>query len=276
MPSRNGSKTSWLTRGAVGPLAALSGVFGAILVAAACVGDDPAPSVGSGGNDGSLSPDALPSQNCPLECLPPAPAGWTGPSAVYDGPQQDKPAACPTPGVVATVINAPVVVLDGGTCTYPAATKTLFDPAFEKVNVACGLTQIAACPERADCISTPAPAFGRLCIHKQGEELCPSEDYPVRFVAYAGIRDERECAPCTGSPRGGNCGDASTYRFMTAGCQTNTGTDRAFGACIPFPTSDRSVDLSRYAPQDVECPAHQGGAVGGATSTDPVTFCCTR
>lgn len=51
------------------------------------------------GGDGGvpdLLPDAAPPLGCPLGCLPPAAAGWTGPSAVYDGANETKPAGCPT------------------------------------------------------------------------------------------------------------------------------------------------------------------------------------
>lgn len=43
-----------------------------------------------------LAPDAAPPANCPASCLPPAPEGWKGPSATYDGAEATKPAACPT------------------------------------------------------------------------------------------------------------------------------------------------------------------------------------
>ena len=45
---------------------------------------------GSGGTGGGMS--AL---DCPLDCLPPAPSSWTGPSAVYDGPASEQPSTCP-------------------------------------------------------------------------------------------------------------------------------------------------------------------------------------
>jgi hypothetical protein len=70
----------------------------------ACVGDDPDTGVGAAtdastdtgtSNESGLAGDAAPSLGCPLGCLPPAPSGWTGPSAVYDGPSSTKPAACP-------------------------------------------------------------------------------------------------------------------------------------------------------------------------------------
>jgi hypothetical protein len=197
----------------------------------------------------------------------------SGSSATYEIPD----AGCiNTASPAFAQIRAPVLVLDVATCSFPPATKTLPPAVFEKVNLACGLTQLAPCPERADCVSTPAPEFGRLCIHKHGDELCPSRDYPERFVAYAKIRDERDCAPCSGSPRGGNCGDASTFRLMTANCASLTTGERKFNECFDPPESNSHVDLSGHAPMDVDCPTHQGEAIGAATSDDPVTFCCTR
>lgn len=43
-----------------------------------------------------LDPDAAPPAGCPTGCLPPAPVGWTGPSATYDGAESGKPKDCPT------------------------------------------------------------------------------------------------------------------------------------------------------------------------------------
>jgi hypothetical protein len=42
-----------------------------------------------------LSPDAEPPRNCPLNCLPPPPPGWVGPSAVFDGVLEAQPKNCP-------------------------------------------------------------------------------------------------------------------------------------------------------------------------------------
>ena len=57
----------------------------------------------AGGDASGVASDAAPSLGCPAGCLPPAPAGWTGPSAVYDGPSGTKPAACPAQYEVAVL-----------------------------------------------------------------------------------------------------------------------------------------------------------------------------
>lgn len=40
--------------------------------------------------------DAGPPIGCPVGCAAPAPTGWKGPTAVYDGSESEKPASCPT------------------------------------------------------------------------------------------------------------------------------------------------------------------------------------
>jgi hypothetical protein len=114
---------------------------GALLIAAsavyvACVADDPdtggsgasdaSVDTGTTSNDSGLAADAAPSLGCPLGCLPPAPSGWTGPSAVYDGPNSTKPAACP-----ATYTEKEIEVFQGidagaAQCSCGAATFTSF------------------------------------------------------------------------------------------------------------------------------------------------------
>lgn len=44
----------------------------------------------------SAVPDSGPTTGCPAGCLPPAPKGWIGPSAVYDGPSESAPSTCPS------------------------------------------------------------------------------------------------------------------------------------------------------------------------------------
>jgi len=48
----------------------------------------------SGGASGGTGGDTS-TLDCPIDCLPPAPATWTGPSAVYDGPASERPSGCP-------------------------------------------------------------------------------------------------------------------------------------------------------------------------------------
>ena len=106
-----------------------------------------------------------------------------------------------------------------GTCGYGAPSVTKPAPAFGKETVSCGLPQAAAtCENRADCVATPIPEapFTRLCIHKDGDELCPSADYGVRFLTYKNIDDQRACnSDCAGTATGGTCG--TKWGFSASG-----------------------------------------------------------
>jgi hypothetical protein len=120
----------------------------------ACVGDDPVLSNTAGNDpdaattptDGGippLDPDAAPSLGCPLGCLPPAPSGWTGPSAVYDGPPADVPATCP-PDYVQEEVRA-----FQGLADVPPAACTCGDPSVvpgsSKCDVELGLWTASGC-----------------------------------------------------------------------------------------------------------------------------------
>jgi hypothetical protein len=98
----------------------------------ACVGDvvgtTPPPDAGSDGGGGAdavvpsdggvadAAVDVLPPQGCPVGCLPLAPQGWAGPSAVYDGPSSGKPSTCP-----ATQYTQKEVEAKAGVTAAPAA-----------------------------------------------------------------------------------------------------------------------------------------------------------
>lgn len=313
----------------------------------ACVGENaaetprsspPPPPVDEDGGT-TLSPDAAPPALCPLGCLPPAPEGWTGPSAVYDGPEPAQPLACPplypqreieayqnVEGAPATCTctgtpsgstcevtgqlwyfperectgsSVPVnykvpgfacpartsqsgsTKITGrtfvpGTCTYEPPAPTRPKPTFEKTNVACGLAQVASCAERPDCAAAPSPSegFTRLCIHKEGDELCPSHDYAARFVAYRTVQDERGCTPCEGAPTGqcGNTFALSVSPMCSPGLDVDAG---AFNTCISY-GAITNLNLNGLGPINVKCPTTGSGPTGGVSLADPVTFCCNK
>lgn len=288
-----------------------------------------------------LDPDAAPPAGCPLGCLPPAPNGWTGPSAVYDGNPAAKPAGCPalytqleveghqglaaapaqcacgTPAFQGNYCSANVegwsqtgcnggtsifedtatsaacfVSANGqsayvrvgvpsltrGTCTFPSPQTTLPEPTFEKANIACGLPQRGTCESRADCTATPLPAapFTRLCIHKPGDESCPSADYANRVVVYTEVTDGRRCDACTGTTANGTCGTA-WGKSTLAVCQNGPPpTEYAANACVPHSGVGMRVNVAAMAPTGITCTAAGGAAVGTATSATPVTFCCNK
>jgi hypothetical protein len=285
-----------------------------------------------------LDPDAAPSLGCPLGCLPPAPMGWVGPSAVYDGTTGGKPAACPAPytqkevdghsgaavgtttcdcgagsnsgakctvtasqytstdcsgGATATATftggpktcvnraniggsyNLAAPVLSGGTCTYGGANVTGPAPTFTKEHVACGLPQYAACTGNASCVASPTPdqPYTRLCIHKDGEESCPSLDYKERFVTYKTLTDDRACS-CTGSPVGGACGTAID-NYKGTGCAGGTPLPSTTSNCMSGGVSSSLLDGVTVS--GVTCGAgSMSGATGTVKEVDAITFCCNK
>jgi hypothetical protein len=306
--------------------------------------DDPAALAdGATTGDAALAADAAPSIHCPLGCLPPAPAPWIGPSAVYDGDEATRPAGCPnvytlaevtahdaitvpdavckcgsvtytnhfcnveirdysngscsgTPGVqqlktsgprCTTFTVQPAAVLvksnwDGGTCTYGPGTTVLPPPTFGHATVSCGLPQVGACTDRADCIASPPPdaPFTRLCIHAPGDLACPSEDYAKKILSYAAVKEARTCADCSEAgvmtltcgnffSRASSCpGDVPT--IVGVPIAANNGS-----SCQPINQID--VDIQGLGPTDAGCsPKVPAKPLGTATLDSPVTFCCNR
>ena len=298
--------------------------------------DGAPPTVSTDGGVPPLAPDAAPSLGCPLGCLPPAPPGWIGPSAIYDGPTAGRPASCPPVYVQEEIVagedvtaapadcscgaptftgtrcdatasfftssdcsTTPVTVdvrIPGfneclarasysgvrvtaatfvpGTCSFPNPTKTVTEPSFGRSTIACGLAQKASCDGRPDCTASPSPegGFTRLCIHREGEQSCPSLDYSVRLIAYRGTVDGRECTPCTGTPTG-TCGSSVKFSSNT-GCSIEIGDAGKTGACLP--TTGPGIDLRALAASNLGCTPSGGTPTGDVTASDPITFCCNK
>ena len=329
------------------------GIAGSIVImTAACTGDDPDitsatpdssmpdsatpdATVEDGPDGGDLAPDAAPSSKCPLNCLPPAPAGWTGPSAIYDGPFAGAPVDCPEQYTIAEVLAkreiavadttcqcgsptfagascdftttdytgspcqfgvtttkqksggcfqhagtsvkiASAVLTTSGTCAFPTPVATKPEPVPGKATKACGLPQTASCStDRPDCTATPIPSspFTRLCIHKPGDQACPSADYAVKIVSYLDVTDDRGCTACTGTATGGSCPTTFGWSNMNF-CANFVGTARAIGStCWPVEGSR----LTFFNPTGMTCNvATQAAPAGAVEPTEPVTFCCAK
>jgi hypothetical protein len=294
--------------------------------------------------DSSVVENSIPAAGCPTGCLPPAPDGWTGPSAIYDGAESTKPKDCPaaypqkqvdaqremtaTPAVCdcgtgtvsgrlcsadvytyvagcgmgggtkqATVtttqacytntvsgpfsIKVTAPVLTAGTCSFPNATTTKPPPSFAKVDVACGLAQPTQCEGRPECVVAPFPdaPYGRLCIHKEGEVLCPSEDYKARFVSYKKLEDTRACTACTANPAGAGCGTGKWYerlKIQDCGSALAVGTANDAEGCYAYNGPGTIVDITGWKPGAATCTAQGGAATGTASLVEPVTFCCNE
>lgn len=166
-----------------------------------------------------------------------------------------------------------------GTCKYPGATITTAPEEYDKAHVACGLPQTTACATKAECITTPSPAspFARLCIHKDGDEACPSLDYTKRFVAFKNVDDTRSCTACTATPTGGGCGTTYGTRNNATLCVAAPPTDKTVGTCYAHPGMGKAVDVGAMGPTPPTCANPSGGTPTGTVKfKEPVTFCCNQ
>jgi hypothetical protein len=205
------------------------------LVLAACVGSDPAPSSPSGvdggtpatssggpttGDAGSLSPDAAPPAGCPLNCLPPAPAGWKGPSAVYDGDPSNKPAKCPPLYTQLEVEGHQGLVgadaqCSCGTATFAGQTCTVEVRTYAKTGCTTGeviesvtLPKVDACATAnfaggSGSLKVFAPTYVQgTCTFPSPTKTVPAETYEKMNVA-CGLPQNATCenrADCVATP----------------------------------------------------------------------------
>jgi len=186
-------------------------------------------------------------------------------------------------GATATDVFVPTPTFTQGTCKYAAPTVTRPAAVFGKETISCGLPAAGACENRADCVATPIPdaPFTRICIHKDGDELCPSADYAVRFVTYKNIDDQRGCdATCAGTAAGGTCGTKWGFSSNLKACAALfvPPTDYTVGtSCIAAPASTSLINGGGLAPSGMTCNLTKGATPNGsAKSIDPVTFCCNK
>jgi hypothetical protein len=166
--------------------------------------------------------------------------------------------------------------LKRGTCSFLTPTKTVSDPTFATVDVICGLPQLAVCTGRADCAVSPVPdaPFTRLCIHKPGNESCPSADYAKRFVVYTSVNDARDCSACTGTTIDGGCG--KNWGTGATCDTTNPPVAHTIRTCVDPSTEGYVVNLAAMGPKDIGCVATGGEPIGTVTNEDAVTICCNK
>jgi len=148
--------------------------------------------------------------------------------------------------------------------------------AASRVDVICGLPQLAVCTGRADCAVSPVPdaPFTRLCIHKPGNESCPSADYAKRFVVYTSVNDARDCSACTGTTIDGGCG--KNWGTGATCDTTNPPVAHTIRTCVDPSTEGYVVNLAAMGPKDIGCVATGGEPIGTVTNEDAVTICCNK
>jgi hypothetical protein len=256
-----------------------SAVFRGLLATGLPVCPDAYPKFDVGGHEGldaatascSCGAGTLVGQACTVKILPTADPSCTGiPNVSIDVGRNANVCFGVSQGFF--IVSPPV--LKPGACAFDAS--AIVPPlTFEAQSVACGMLGDPACPDRADCVSTPAPAapFDRLCIHHDGEVDCPSADYAVRHVVYLDRTDTRACSTCSGDA-GTTCGST----FELSGTCDEAGISEPTGVCNPAAGTGNVLRLSGLGPTTPPtCAAFEESTpLGEAHSLHPVTFCCDR
>jgi hypothetical protein len=168
-----------------------------------------------------LDPDAAPPAGCPVDCLPPAPIGWTGPSATYDGPAAEKPAGCPAL-YTQKLLDAHVgMTAAPATCTCGAAVtpgRRCDADVVTWVNAGCNLSPIpqgvasttGACLVTADTMNAfytvmPATLVPGTCTFPAASTTLPPAAFE-KVQTVCGLPQTIACgdrADCTATPAPG-------------------------------------------------------------------------
>jgi len=163
----------------------------------------------------------------------------------------------------------------GGSCATQGGSPTLGEIKFENAALLCNEPKDSeACGKNGVC-APPAPAGGRLCVAKHGDEpSCPGE-YPDRAVIYAGVADTRGCTACScGAPKGATCvGVLGAY--LATDCAGNKAPIAQDGSCVNNNISTwtaLSYVPGMYIPG--ACSPSGGVVTGEVSPMDPTTVCC--
>jgi hypothetical protein len=183
-----------------------------------------------------IAPDAAPPLNCPLGCLPPAPPGWTGPSAVFDDVVTAKPNACPPLYTVREVdafhgLQATAAVCSCGQAAFAGANCTV---TRECSDADCS---VAGDVDVIDIKATPcvATGVGAGCVIGGPVIMRGTCSYPSPTSTVAPVTFDKVNLAC-GLPQ-------------NASCQ-----NRADCVAAPIPEAP-FTRLCLHAPGDVSCPS---------------------
>jgi hypothetical protein len=228
-----------------------------------------------------VAPDGL---GCTCKCTETSPGSCVG-TVGQTTPFRSYPTAGCGNGSTTTNLN----LFDGG-CANLAVTVQLSDrvppasatppgcaadagPTPLKGGQAC-LAQGVACANGAGTCAGDLPDAGRLCVKKDGDEVCPA-GFERKFTVGSGVgTDTRTCGTCTCKPET-VCGAPVVTLFADAGCTGSTLAIPANGSCFG---EDAGVFASyRYAGKAPGCqPSVPPLLDGSVTVTAQRTLCCEQ
>jgi hypothetical protein len=180
-----------------------------------------------------------------------------------------------------SALGAVIPVTSPGACeVVGTATATLPEPSWSERTLLCALGALGGgCAAGEVCVAAPAAPFEALvCIHRAGEEPCPSGPYATPFVTFSGWQEGRSCTPCgCGTPAGATCG-GTTKIYVGTGCTTlATEVPHDGATCKPWSTStpfNSYAFVGDKAPNGGACPKTGAEPAGAVAPTGATTVCC--
>ena len=215
-----------------------------------------------------------------------------GSSSPFDAPESwggqcDTSTQVPA-GLAGSLTIAPLTLTESA-CSpgLPVAAKVIA-PRWATDVRACHSSLFNGCKDTTSACfpSSPRSTEYEVCVVQNGDQECPSfagSLFTEKHVAYQRIADDRQCSACTcGPPSGSLCtamvsvyGDASE---VCGGALLDQVTISSAGSkCFDIQPpgqglGGKSAGPTTYVPGT--CQPMGGDAVGSATASNPVTFCC--
>ncbi len=191
----------------------------------------------------------------------------------FSGPNGELPSAAST--------TAPPTT--GGSCVPSGGAPTTPSPSWNTNARSCALSGGIAptgCGTNS-CVPPTAGGFNLgACVYKDGDQSCPTGSFSFKHLYYTDSNDSRDCTACTcGTPTGVTCNGAKFEIWSGSSCSgTADGTVSTPGStCAPVSNStDKSFKYTVGTASGGTCTPAGGQPTGGATPTNPVTFCCTK
>jgi hypothetical protein len=169
-------------------------------------------------------------------------------------------------GIFRLEAPAPNIV---GTCS-PQPTVSAPPVSWQGAAIACG-GATEACAGGV-CLPERAAPFDALCIHRDGDEPCPTSGrFTERSVVHGGADDTRGCSACTCGAASGSC--LGRVDFRTGSCAGSIVGTAMPGACTSGSISPSHAVIAG-ASSPGSCPPASVGPTGTITPAEPVTFCC--
>jgi hypothetical protein len=176
-------------------------------------------------------------------------------------------------------ISRPTVT--GGSCAASTETYTVPPVTWGIQSQACSPASGAAtgnCSGGDTCVPATDPDYlPTYCIFQSGSVPCPSTGYTTQYVFYGGHDDDRMCTDCScGMVSAAACAGGEVDAYSDA-CVTETGEFTPLPqTCTAVPTGTTHLEYTAATSTGSgSCKAGGGEPVGGATPTEPTTFCCT-